>query len=150
MVKHKPFTWEIDENGCHTCTSHALRGDYPGVMVGGNETSIARHLWADAHGPLPKGMVIRHRCDNPGCINLEHLEIGTYADNTRDAWERGRGKIPHKMGEVHGSAKLTEKSVREIRAFGPGITQRMIGLIYSVSDATISMIRNNKIWRHIL
>lgn len=41
-------------------------------------------------GPIPEGMVVRHKCDNPPCINPDHLEVGTQGDNMQDAWTRGR------------------------------------------------------------
>lgn len=49
-----------------------------------------RAAWMLAHGPIPDGMVIRHKCDRPRCANLAHLEIGTYQDNTNDMIARGR------------------------------------------------------------
>jgi hypothetical protein len=48
-----------------------------------------RWVWEAVNGPIPKGLVIRHRCDNPPCFRLSHLEIGTVADNNWDASERG-------------------------------------------------------------
>lgn len=51
-----------------------------------------RAAWESAHGPISSGLVVRHTCDNPRCINLEHLLLGTVADNQRDMAERGRGR----------------------------------------------------------
>lgn len=41
-------------------------------------------------GPIPDGMIIRHKCDNPPCVNPEHLSVGTDADNVQDMMKRGR------------------------------------------------------------
>lgn len=49
-----------------------------------------RHAWELAYGPIPKGMVICHTCDNTRCVNISHLFMGTQADNMRDMREKGR------------------------------------------------------------
>lgn len=48
-----------------------------------------RYLWEQANGPIPKGMVVMHTCDNRGCVNIDHLMVGTQGDNLRMAYQRG-------------------------------------------------------------
>ena len=54
--------------------------------------NLSAHVAAfmNAWGPVPKGMIVRHTCDNRACINPMHLQIGTHADNMRDMATRGR------------------------------------------------------------
>lgn len=70
-----------------------------------------RYAYIDAVGEIPPGMVVRHTCDNRGCVNPRHLELGTYADNNRDTVKRGRSLT----GERNHAAKLTEAKVKEAR-----------------------------------
>jgi hypothetical protein len=59
------------------------------------QLTASRWVWLMANGPIPDGMVVRHKCDNPPCFRLSHLELGTVADNNRDAQARGHlGKPP--------------------------------------------------------
>lgn len=84
--------------GCWLWTgSTSLRWDREGVAVrravirrGGKSTTAARVLWEELRGPLPRNIIVRHRCDVPLCMRLPHFELGTHRDNTRDALERGR------------------------------------------------------------
>ncbi len=59
--------------------------------VGKGMVFAHRKVWADAFGPIPPGMVVMHLCDNPPCVRLSHLAIGTQADNLQMMRERGRG-----------------------------------------------------------
>jgi hypothetical protein len=81
-----------------------------------------------------KGLVVRHKCDNPGCVNPEHLEIGTNADNVADRQKRGRQavKVPH-------------EAVESIRArYAAGETQTKMAGEYGVNPSQISLIVNFK------
>lgn len=70
-----------------------------------------RYAYERAYGRIPDGFVVRHRCDNPPCVRPDHLILGTLADNTHDAQERGRLAA----GERHPGSRLTVADVREIR-----------------------------------
>ena len=58
--------------------------------ISGKLYAVHRLVWAEANGPIPDGVVIRHKCDNPPCYNLDHLEPGTKKDNTQDMIARNR------------------------------------------------------------
>lgn len=60
----------------------------------GRRTTAHRAAWEAAHGPIPAGLFVLHHCDNRACSNLEHLYLGTHADNMRDVRERGRAAKP--------------------------------------------------------
>jgi hypothetical protein len=68
-------------------------GDGYGVLTGNNRSNARqrahRWIWEMANGPIPKGLVVRHKCDNRPCFRLSHLELGTVADNNDDARQRG-------------------------------------------------------------
>lgn len=96
------------------------------------------------------GLMVRHKCDNRACINPEHLEIGTHADNMADMVSRGRQRSVPLQGSKHGMAKLTEDDVREARrlhASGKSAASiaRQFGLAASAMHRTL---RGNA-WRHV-
>lgn len=97
-------------------------------------------------GPIPAGLHVLHSCDNPRCVNPDHLSVGTPADNMRDKMLRGRARGAH-PGEAHAMAKLTEAQVLEIRA--DGRIHRLIAADYGVGRRTIGDIKRRRCWVHI-
>jgi DNA-directed RNA polymerase specialized sigma24 family protein len=99
----------------HPCWEWIGADDGHGYGVfrfGGMATKAYRVAWELAHGRgIPRGLVVCHQCDNPGCVRPDHLFLGTHGDNVRDMAAKNR--VSH--GERHCHAKLTEAKVREIR-----------------------------------
>ena len=106
---------------------------------------MSRWLYTQKYGKIPEGLVIRHKCDNTKCINIDHLEIGTQYDNIQDTVSRNR----QARGITGGTAKLTEVKVLEIRKIKGFMTHKEIAKIYNVSSTTIGSIMIRKNWKHI-
>lgn len=96
-------------------------GNCYGVISDGGKQTTATHVALKLAGrEVPAGLFALHRCDNPFCVNADHLFVGSLKENTEDAIAKGRhkpwGGIKHsKAGEKNGRAILTEASVAEIR-----------------------------------
>lgn len=63
---------------------------YGVVTLSGQKVSANRYVWEQVYGPIPDGLWVLHKCDNRVCVNLDHLYLGTAADNANDMVERGR------------------------------------------------------------
>jgi HNH endonuclease len=99
-----------------------------------NGTTGLAHRWAweQANGPIPPGMQVLHRCDNPPCINIDHLYLGTHIDNMADRRRRGRQYF-----------KLSDQKMAEIRsALAAGETPNTLAARFGVSTSRIRKIRN--------
>lgn len=109
---------------------------------------LAYCLAAEIEPEQIQGMVVRHRCDNPGCVNPEHLELGSTQDNMNDMTERGR----RVRGELVGNSKLTAEQIDEIRrAYVPrskSHNQYALAEKYGVSQSLISMALRGCRWNH--
>lgn len=95
----------------------------------------------------PGDLFVCHRCDNPSCVNPHHLFLGTAKDNMADKIKKGR----HTYGSRSNRNLLQEEDIpviRETYAKG-GITQKRLGEIYGVSEATISAMLHGRNWGHI-
>jgi hypothetical protein len=142
-TKRKPIEWEIDGNNCYNCTSHSMdKGGYPKIKIMSKVVLMNRFIYAECFGDIPEGMLIRHKCDNPSCINPEHLEIGTHADNMSDMVERHRQRPCR--GELHGMSKLTWEQIVEIRK--DTRCYREIAKIYDVSINQVGRIKRRESW----
>jgi hypothetical protein len=144
MLMPRGVTYEVDGRGCFICTSHRRnRAGYPEIKRERRHTSqgLHRFIFETWNGPLTPGLVVRHTCDNPGCINPSHLVGGTHADNVGDRVQRERSA----RGERNGRALLTAGQVREVREStesGASLARR-----FGVHPSTIYLIRGGKNWR---
>lgn len=141
----------IKENGCIEWNLKINRSGYASMQHDGKSWLVHRLVWTFKHGEIPEGMCICHKCDNRKCINIDHLFIGTHADNMQDMAQKGRSNSGRYHGEMHGLSKLTESDIHEIRsalssAKSKDGTSGRLAIQYGVSESTISLIKNNKIW----
>lgn len=117
----------------------------------GTHTARGRHWYAHrvayevANGPIPDGLWVLHRCDNPPCCNPAHLFLGTMLDNTRDMIRKGRNA----KGERMNSAKLTEADVIRIRELAPSVRVMKLAEMFGVSHATIRRVVSGEAWKHV-
>ncbi len=74
---------------CHLWTGYTGSG-YPLIFADGKKRLVGRILWEHHRGPIPDGLVVRHKCDNTLCLRIGHLLLGTQKDNMQDAVRRGR------------------------------------------------------------
>lgn len=141
---------EVDpETGCWNWKHAKDRYGRAIVNMGGKVRNAARVVWEQSKGLIPEGMCICHTCDNRSCVNPDHLWLGTVADNQADMQRKGRNRQP--KGEAVGTAKLTEKQVREIlKKYDEGlVTQTALAKEYGVNDVTINYIVRRINWTHI-
>lgn len=114
------FARKIDRDssphGCHLWTAHRRNG-YGRFAIDGRSYQAHRVAWELVYGPIPDGLWVLHNCpggDNPSCVNVEHLFLGTAIDNARDMASKGRCALTRNP-ENHPSRVLTAKKVRRMR-----------------------------------
>jgi hypothetical protein len=105
-----------------------------------------RVAWEVANGPIPDGLVVCHKCDNPPCCNQAHLFLGTVAENNADKATKGRAL----HGIEHFNAKLTPEKVREVRRrWGAGESIRSIASSLGLNWNTVNSAARGVTWRHV-
>lgn len=150
------FWQKVDIRGIDDCwnwTAFKLRG-YGKIGVGGRYggTALAHRVsWEIHFGPIPSGMQVCHKCDNPSCVNPSHLFLGTQKDNIADCIRKGRFAGGRSPGEMNPNSKLTEAQVLDIRVrCGNGsASQKEMASEYGVTTGCINIIVHRKNWRHI-
>lgn len=141
--------------GCWEWQGHILPSGYGAVMApcADKRHPMRAHRLAYelAVGPIPEGLHVLHHCDNPRCVNPEHLWLGTHADNMGDRGRKGRARLQARRGEAVPMAKLTDEQVREIRRrYAAGETQTALGKEFGTAQNNVSDIVLRKRWTHII
>lgn len=140
--------WEkVDKSGECWIWTACLHEGYGWFSWQGKTVRAHRLAWQAAHGPVPAGHVVLHRCDNPACVRVEHMHLTTQAENRRDAARKGHAAEGQQQGQ---SAKLTPDKVREIRRrYAMGQTQKSIGMAYGISQTVVGRICARQSWANI-
>jgi hypothetical protein len=136
---------------CWTWNAYRDRYGYGRFNFGRKNHQANRFAWKLSNGPIPSGLCVCHRCDNPACVNPVHLFLGTNADNRLDMVNKGRHSTPR--GEDCVRSKLTNQIVTKIRSiyrkgsreFGTQALARSLNVAPSLVWRIIA--RQN--WKHI-
>lgn len=101
---------------------------------------VHRTVWEFKRGPIPKGSEICHRCDNPRCVRLSHMFLGTHRDNMQDMAKKGRS----------GVAVVSVQQVREVvRLRKASVSRKEIAACTGINTHTLKDILRGKNWQHI-
>jgi len=147
----KKLEYIVTESGCHEVVNRFIdKWGYPIIRLGSKMVAAHRYVYIKKIlkvDDLDSSIVVRHKCDNPKCINPEHLELGSHKDNYNDMIDRGR----QTKGETSGMAKLTEKDIRIMRtSFHLGFKNiKELSNIFGVSYNHARRIVNYETWTHI-
>ena len=138
-------TVKNEKNGCINWIASKNKCGYGQFRIGNKILYANRVSYELSIGGIPKNMEVCHKCDNPACVNPDHLFLGTHKDNMNDASVKKR--FPNRKGQNNPSAKLTENDIRDIKILlQTDLSQRKIGLLFSVGQTTISDIKMGKNW----
>lgn len=156
----KRFYAKVDKSGPNDCwpwkAGRAGKG-YGQFYFNGRKGYAHRFSYIAHHGPLPRGALALHTCDNPICVNPAHLEAGSNKKNLRDmvargrrtAWPEGRKWGPSNQAP-RPNQKLTREQVVDIkREHAAGVKQKTLAAKHGVDDTTISHIIAGRIWKGV-
>ena len=144
MAYAKPFVdrfnakWKKSDSGCHEWMYSKRGAGYGAMRFNGRDQLAHRISWQLVHGEIPAGMLVCHKCDNPSCVNVEHLFLGTQSDNMKDMVAKNRH--PYQQGEAHARAKLQNKDVLKIR--DSSMSSSVLAKMYGVTKRTILNVKH--------
>lgn len=132
--------------GCWEWTGSRHEQGY-GRYRQGDRIAKAHRVSYEIHkGPIPDGLFVLHRCDNPACVNPDHLFLGTHDDNMADMVAKGRARTNKRSGLLNPAAKITPAEAEEIRRLRGRATQAQIARRFGVSQQLVSCIQTGKNW----
>lgn len=148
--RHRASFWAKVTTGDDGCWLWTASKDGMGYglfgRIAGQIHRSHRISWVLAHGPIPDGLCVLHRCDTPNCVRPAHLFLGTRDENMRDRQAKQR----QARGERAGRALLTEADVREMRQLrSEGALIKELAARYGVKEATVGHACTRRSWRHI-
>lgn len=135
-----------NETGCILCPLY--KGEcYSRIAFGGKPMFMHRVAYELRHGKIPDGLNVLHCCDNRACANIDHLILGTQAENQADMVSKNRQAKGSKVGR----SKLTDRAVLEIRSKYKPVKGSLTNLAneYGVRRQTIMRIVKRQAWKHI-
>ena len=139
--------WKFIEffDDCWLWTGTVSRAGYGRFFLGGKDNKAHRISYVIHHGEIPEGQFVCHHCDNPLCVNPDHLFLGVPADNSADVVSKRR----QAYGEKHWNSKLSSQQVCQLRKqHDANISKTELAHMYDVSYQTIHRIISKKNWKY--
>lgn len=144
-------------NGCWEWMGCRTGAGYGQIGAQGTREILYTHRvsWELHNGPIPKGLFVLHRCDNPSCCNPAHLFAGTHLENMQDCHAKGRSvHFTHPnsfpIGEKAALSKLSDAdSFAMIALVKSGVPRATAAKKYGVTVSLISKILTNKCRRRL-
>jgi hypothetical protein len=133
----------VTPTGCIEWNLFRDKDGYGGIKFNGKNQRAHRVSYELSIGPIPPGFQVLHRCDNPPCVNPDHLFVGSHMDNVNDCLDKKRWV----NGQKNGMSKVTDELVLKIRA--DTRTGVAIAAEYNISKSLVSQIRRRTIWKHL-
>lgn len=139
------LSYKIRDDGCWLWAIHCDSKGY-GVMGINNKKIMAHRFSYELYvGKIPEKMVVCHKCDNPSCVNPDHLWVGTQRDNIIDMVKKGRSK--HPIGEKNHLTKLSRDEVINIKcSLLNNVSGNKLAKKYGVTRTSIYKIKNGVSW----
>ena len=138
--------------GCLLWIASVDQHGYGQISRGGRGTGMGkapRVAWILRYGSIPAGLAVLHKCDNPRCVEIDHLFLGTLKDNVQDMIRKGRHRPAR--GEKNGQAVLSAVLVRELRRLhrenGSGSSQ--LAKQFQLNRQTVRAVLNGSTWAHV-
>lgn len=136
------------ENECWIWNGYKNEQGYGMIRYNGKQSFAHRMSYEIHTGPITKGRLLMHSCDNPSCVNPKHLSEGTSQDNSDDMHAKGRNRA--NPGESNGNSKLKADDVIQIRQMlAQGSSHSKTAAQFGVSKKLISNIQHRRAWGHI-
>jgi len=144
-------------NECWPWIASTNQKEYGHIRVGTKMVQSHRLAYESTKGPIPEGLQVQHLCNNPGCCNPNHLELGNDSKNSRYKFQCNRQNM---KGENNPFSKLTDDQVREIhklyneqRKLHPGFKHwqiiQPIAQMFGIHEHHVGNIIRGDSWHHI-
>lgn len=136
-----------ERDGCWLWIGGTNPNGYGCLKIGLQNRTAHRLAWSLAHGAIPDGQSVLHRCDVRRCVRPSHLFLGTHLDNMRDMYQKGRRHAA--SGMQNGRAKLTLGQARQIKYSESVVADSQLAKHYGVSSTSIRSIRDGRSWAEV-
>ena len=145
------------ESGCWHWTGHITTSGYGAILVNGKKTKAHRVSYelfvgpiVDVEGADYRGTCVIHKCDNPLCVNPDHLLLGSHKTNMEDKAQKCRVVSHPRIGDQHQNAKLRSSDIPKIRSLREsGFSFNKIAKQFGVNPVTIFSVIKGATWSHI-